>query len=76
MIAPEIDESRRRRTYSLKVETCIKIDKVAIMTYSDKSDIVDCAIEFFCEAVMKKTLVEGISYVEAMKQMRGKNNDR
>ncbi len=41
----------RRRTYALNVSTCIKIDKIAILSCHDKSAIVDAAIMLMCNII-------------------------
>lgn len=71
------DESKRRRTYSLDVSTCIKIDKIAVLSCCDKSEIVNAAIRSICEIIIENANNNGYDYKRAVIDIiRSENNDQ
>ncbi len=62
-------KSKLRRTYNIRIETCIKIDKIAIVSGCDKSTIVDRAIEYFCDDIVLRASVQKKNYHEMIRQV-------
>ena len=66
MARSKCSKSKLRRTYNIRIETCIKIDKIAIVSGCDKSTIVDHAIDFFCDDIVMRASIQKKNYRESI----------